>query len=57
MPSDAKVIQLNTGPVVNAGDVVTQTQRVFDNLTDDDDDINDLPPENEAIEEWKKNAA
>lgn len=57
MPSDANVIQLNTGPVVNAGDVVTQTERVFDNLTDDDDDINDLPPENEAIEEWKKNAA
>ncbi len=58
MPSgDSKVIQLNTGPVVNAGDVITQTERIFDNLEDDDDDINELPPENKAIEEWKENAA
>jgi hypothetical protein len=55
MPSDANVIQLNTGPVINAGDVMTGTERMFDNLEHDDDDINELPPENEAIEEWKKN--
>ena len=54
MPSDAKVIQLNTGPVVNAGDVISGgSERTFDNLEDDDHDINELPPENSAIEEWK----
>ena len=52
MPSDSKVIQLNTGPVVNAGDVITNTERMFDNLQHDDDDINALPPENDAIDEW-----
>lgn len=55
MPSDSKIIQLNTGPVVNAGDVISGgSERMFDNLEDDDDDINELPPENEAIEEWRK---
>lgn len=58
MPSDSKVIQLNTGPVVNAGDVISGgTERTFDNLEDDDHEINELPPENAAIEEWKKQAA
>jgi len=42
---------------VNTGDVIKRTERIFDNLEDDDDDINELPPENEAIEGWKKNAA
>ena len=55
MPSDSKVIQLNTGPVINAGDVIG-TERTFDNLEDDDHDINEMPPENAAIEEWKKRA-
>ena len=57
MPSDANVIQVNTGTVFNPGDTEITTARLFDNLEDDDDDINELPPENETIEEWKKNAA
>ena len=57
MPSDANIVQVNTGTVVNPGDAEITTARLFDNLEDDDDDINELPPENETIEEWKKNAA
>lgn len=54
MPSDDKIIQVTSGPVINAGDIETRTERIFDNLEDDDPDIIDLPPENETIETWKK---
>lgn len=57
MPSDANIVQVNTGTVVNPGDGEITTARLFDNLEDDDDDINELPPENETIEQWKNNAA
>ena len=57
MPSDANIVQVNTGTVVNPGDGEITTARLFDNLEDDDDDSNELPPENETIEQWKNNAA
>ena len=33
------------------------SDRTFDNLKSEGEDVDDLPPENSAIDEWKSNAA